>query len=108
MVVAVLGGGDGCSGAGSVPDLGGDLNRLKGFEGRLGVVGVGSTGADAVEGRRFGRKNPSGPGSRLDWLEASLSDLSGVVPELRWDGGNHGLRGESRGKRAKQYPIVGF
>ena len=81
MVVAALGGGDGCSGAGSVLDLEGDLNRLKGFEEVLGVAGVGSTAADAVEGRRFGKKNPRGPGSRLGWLEASLSDLSGVVPE---------------------------
>lgn len=59
--------------------------RLKGFKGSLGVAGVAGVGStdDDVEGRRrFGKKNPSGPGSRLGWLEASLSDLSGVVPEL--------------------------
>lgn len=79
IVVAALGGGGGCSGAGSVLALEGDLNRLKGFEDVLGVAGLGSTEDDAVEGRRFGKKNPSGPGSRLDGLEASLPDLSGVV-----------------------------
>lgn len=83
MVVAVLGGGEGCSRGGSVLALEGDLNRLKGFEDCLGVAGVGSAEDDAEERRRFGKKNPSGPGSRLDWLEASLSDLSGVVPELK-------------------------
>lgn len=85
-VGAVLGRGVGCSGTGSVVALEGVLNRLKGFEGGLGVAGVagvGSSEADAKEGRRFGKRNPSGPGSRLDWLEASLSDLSGVVPELK-------------------------
>ena len=63
--------------------LEGVLKRLKGFEGGLDVAGDGSTEDDAEERRRFGRKNPSGPGRRLDWLEASLSDLSGVVPELK-------------------------
>ena len=64
--------------------LEGDLNRLNGFEGGdLGVAGVGSIEDDAVEGRRFGKKKPNGPGRRSDWLEASLSDLSGVVPEFR-------------------------
>lgn len=63
-------------------DLEGDLNRLNELEGGLDVVGVGSMEDDAREGRRLGKKNPNGPGRRLDWLEASLSDLSGVVPEL--------------------------
>lgn len=61
-------------------DLEGDLNRLNGFEGGVGVAGVGSIEGDVEERRRFGKKNPSGPVRRLDWLEASLSDLSGDVP----------------------------
>lgn len=81
IVVAVLGR-VGVSGAGSVLALEGDLNRLNGFEEGLVAVWVGSLEDDAVEGRRFGKKNPNGPGRRLDWLEASLSDLSGDVPEL--------------------------
>ena len=80
IVVAVLGGG-GCSGTGTVLDLEGGLKRLRGFEGGFDVEGVGSV-EDGVGGRRrFGKKNPSGSGRRLDWLEASLSDLPGVVPE---------------------------
>jgi hypothetical protein len=109
IVVAVLGRDDGCSGGGSVLDREGEVNRLKGFEDVLGVAGVGSTLADAVEGRRFGRKNPSGPGSRLGWLEASLSDLSGVVPEPKlrlWKPQIYEERAEV--KRAEHYPIVGF
>jgi len=66
-----------------VLDLEGVLRRLKGFEGVLGVVGVGSGGDGGVERRRFGKRNPSGSSSRLGWREASLSDLSGVVPECR-------------------------
>jgi len=81
IVVAVLGGG-GCSGTGTVLDLEGDLKRLKGFERGFDVAGVGSGGDGGDVRRRFGNKNPSGSGRRLDWREASLSDLSGVVPEL--------------------------
>lgn len=62
--------------------LEGDLNRLNGLVGGLDVVGVGSMEDDGRDGRRLGKKNPNGPRRRLDWLEASLSDLSGVVPEL--------------------------
>ena len=64
-------------------DFEGDLKRLKGFEGGFGVAGIGSEGDGGEEGRRFGRRNPSGRGRWLDWREASLSDLSGVVPECR-------------------------
>ena len=64
-------------------DLEGDLKRLKGLEGGFDVVGVGSVDDCVEERRRFGKKNPSGSGRRLDWREASLSDLSGVVPERR-------------------------
>ena len=59
IVVAVLGRG-GSSGTGAVLDLEGDLKRLKGFEGGFGVAGVGSEEDGGEEGRRFGKKNPSG------------------------------------------------
>lgn len=81
VIVAVLGGW-GCCGTGTVLDLEGDLKRRKGFEDGLVVAGVGS-GDGGTERRRFGKKNPSGSGRRLDWREASLSDLSGDVPERR-------------------------
>jgi len=80
IVVAVLGRG-GCSGTGAVLDLEVDPRRLGGFEGGLDVAEVGSTEDEREERRRFGKRNPSGWGRRLDWREASLSDLSGVVPE---------------------------
>lgn len=64
-----------------VLDLEGDLKCLKGFEDGFAVAGVGSEEGGGEERRRFGKKNPSGSGRRLDWREASLSDLLGVVPE---------------------------
>jgi len=92
---------------GTVLDLEGGLERLKGFEGCFGVGGVGSWG-DGVGGRRrFEKKNPSGSGRRLDWLEASLSDLPGVVPECRWKCREPKKR-TSQGSEGGQYPIVGF
>ena len=55
-------------------DLEGDLKRSKGFKDGFVVAGVGPDEDGEVKVRCF-EKNPGGSECRLDWREASLSDL---------------------------------
>ena len=64
-------------------DLEGVLRRWKMVEDGLVVAADGSGEDGGAVRRRFGKKNPSGSRRRWDWREASLSDVSGVVPERR-------------------------